>query len=188
MNQWNNFRGCLIAGVVAVGLLVVPRAALAIPGYCCLATGGCITIYNGDSCANYECVSCGTRPCWDPSVHCNVLSPSDEDTGDEAVSTASQPGADAAVGEANAESRADRTPSAGAVAPASKGAELDDPAVVMDHEAGVCIGDPLKDVDSAGAPFAHPPCANGCTAPPGCRRLSCEPCCWRCQGGLIQCN
>ena len=185
MNQWNTPRRCLVAGVIAVGMLVVPQAALAEPGHCCLLTGGCVTIYHGDSCSNYDCVSCGLRPCFAPSVQCGSPTASDEPdegTADEADSSASQPEADASVGKAHAESGA--KPTRGAADPTSTDTALD-PAPTMDHDAGVCIGDAAEDLGSATPQNASPgpQCNPVCPDRPGCTFMGC--CCWLCSGRLI---
>ena len=77
---------------------------------------------------------------------------------------------------------------AGAVGPASTDAALVDPALVMDVDAGISIGDPLEDLASVTPPDAPniKECANICSSPgQGCARLSCEPCCWLCGGHVI---
>ena len=186
MNGWNTITRFLVGGVVAVGLLVVPQTALAIPGHCCLVTGGCVTIYYGDSCANYNCVSCESKPCDYPSVQCFYPIASEEPdggTGNEAVSSPAAPEADASEGEVKAESGTAAI--RGAVGPASTDAALVDPAAAMDVDAETGIGDAVADSDSPTPPDAAfiPACANICSSPAqGCARLSCEPCCWLCGG------
>lgn len=190
MNRWNRMRRCLVAVVVAIGVLVVPRAASAIPDHCCKSNGDCLTLTGGANCGNYHCSGiCGALPCSDPSVHCPFPIASDaprEGTGEEAVSSATQPEADASKGEAKAESGAE--PPRSAVDPASTNAALVDPAAAMDFDAGVSIGDLLEDLDSVTPPDAAgiKECANVCNSPAqGCARLSCQPCCWLCLGHVI---
>ena len=165
MNGWNAFRRYLGAGIVAVGLVVVPQAALAGPGHCCLEDGTCITVPNVETCGMYECVICAARPCGQAA--CFAFLPG-EGPGDEGVSSASE-------GETEAESVA----------------EPDDSAVAMDHDAKVCIGDPLKDAGSvtpSDAGGGHNPSLATC--PPGpaprCRLVQGYPfCCWDCFGEII---
>ena len=187
MNRWNTIRRCLVAGVVAVGLLVVPQAALAIAGHCCLTVGGCENFPPGENCGTAECYGvCGPYPCGDPRVHCWWPAASEEPdggTGNEAVSSASE--SDGARGEAKTESGTEKTLSSGAVGPESTDAALVDPAAEMDLDMGVSIGDPLKELASVTPPNAPgiKECANICNSPAqGCARLSCDPCCWLCGG------
>lgn len=185
MNGWNTFRRCLGTGVVAVGLLVVTQGALARPGHCCTLEGDCITIYSGDSCGNYECHICAARPCFDPTVVCPFPSASGEPgegTNDEAVSTASQPEVDASEGKTKAESGVEPTPRAGAVGPASSDASLVDAAAAMDHDAGVCLADPLEDAGSATSLNGGPECFPVCHDQPNCTFLGC---CWLCGNRVI---
>ena len=78
---------------------------------------------------------------------------------------------------------------AGGVGPATTDATLVDPAVAVDLDAGVCIGDAQNDLGSVALPDdprAHDPCR--CSyQPPGCTFLRCEaPCCyWECNGWEI---
>ncbi len=184
MNRWNTIRRCLVAGVVGIGMLVVPQAALA--DHCCQCDGTCITILD---CGGYHCCGpCGPGSCGSPGVYCPYPSASEEPrdgTDDETVSSASQPKPDASEAEAKAEPGAERTLSASAVGPASTDAALVDPAAAMDLDVGVSIGDPLKELASVTPPNAPgiKECANICNSPgEGCARLSCEPCCWLCGG------
>ena len=79
---------------------------------------------------------------------------------------------------------------AAAVDPVATDAALVDPATTMDHDAGVCIGDPLEDSGPAAPPDPEfiPACKTRCNSPgQGCARLSCDPCCWLC-GGFVICQ
>ncbi len=78
---------------------------------------------------------------------------------------------------------------AGAFGPASTDAALVDPAVAMDHDAGVCIGDPVENsCPATSIDVGSGPSMMGCPQPPaGCRFVSFVPCCYRCPGGLIYC-
>ncbi len=69
---------------------------------------------------------------------------------------------------------------AGAVGPASTDAALVDPAVEMDHDAGVCIGDPVEDLAPATQLQARCPCP---LRMPGCIPDGC--CCWICNGHTV---
>ena len=185
MNRWNTIRRCLVAGVVAVGLLVAPQAALA--DHCCQCDGTCITILD---CGGYHCCGpCGPGSCGSPGVYCPYPSASEEprdDTDYVADSPAPPPEADASEGVALTESGAE--PTRGAVGPASTKAVVVDPAAAMDLDAEVSIGDPLKDLASVTPPDAGriDECANRCRSPgQGCARLSCIPCCWLCGGFVI---
>ncbi len=68
---------------------------------------------------------------------------------------------------------------AGAVGPASTDAALVEPAVEMDHDAGVCIGDPLEDFSQA-TPL---------NVDSGPASVECwwEPYCWVCSNGIRLC-
>lgn len=182
MNGWNTIKRCLVVGVVAVGMLVVPQVALA--DHCCQCDGTCITILD---CGGYHCCGpCGPGSCGSPGVYCPFPSAADEPqegTDDEIVSSESQPEADAPEGEARAESGA--APIRGAVGPVSTEAAPVDPAAEMDVGAEVSIADPSEDGDSAKPPEEAfiPACKNICNSPgEGCARLSCDPCCWLCGG------
>lgn len=112
MNKWITFRRCLVAGVIAGGMLVVPQAALA--DHVCLCTGECINI--ADCGSFHGCGFCGPFLCSDIIVTCAARVPLDEPyefTPDETVSPEAPPQADAAKGGAQAEPGAVGTRGAG---------------------------------------------------------------------------
>ena len=72
---------------------------------------------------------------------------------------------------------------AGAAAPASTEAALVDAAAATDHDAGVCLADPLEDVGSATTLNGGLECHPFCHVQPGCTFLNC--CCWLCGSRVI---